>query len=74
MCGDLCQVDPDFKVDLHVMKDLRTVTAIWMGLMTVRSGVQPGRVKLTGTLELEVLDPDSTLTEPAWQGRQLAAA
>jgi hypothetical protein len=48
MSCDLCQVDPGFKVDLYVVKDLRTMTAIWMGLMTVRAGVQAGRVKLTG--------------------------
>ena len=68
MCCDLCQVDPGFKVDLYVVKDLRTMTAIWMGLMTVRAGVQAGRVKLTGALELEMLDPNSARTEPAWQG------
>jgi hypothetical protein len=32
--------------------------AIWMGLMAVRAGVPAGRVKLTGAVELEVLDPD----------------
>jgi DNA-binding HxlR family transcriptional regulator len=32
---DLCWSDPGFEVDLHVTTDLRTMTAIWMGLTTV---------------------------------------
>jgi hypothetical protein len=29
---DLCSIDPGFDVDLYVSVDLRTMTAIWMGL------------------------------------------
>lgn len=32
---DLCWADPGFDVDLHITTDLRTMTAIWMGLTTV---------------------------------------
>ena len=32
---DLCSSDPGFEVDLYVSTDLRTMTAIWMGLTTV---------------------------------------
>lgn len=32
---DLCWSDPGFEVDLYVTTDLRTMTAIWMGLTTV---------------------------------------
>ena len=32
---DLCSADPGFEVDLLVSTDLRTMTAIWMGLTTV---------------------------------------
>jgi len=32
---DLCSADPGFDVDLYVSTDLRTMTAIWMGLTTV---------------------------------------
>ena len=32
---DLCWADPGFEVDLYVSTDLRTMTAIWMGLTTV---------------------------------------
>lgn len=33
---DLCSIDPGFEVDLYVATDLRTMTAIWMGLDSVR--------------------------------------
>jgi DNA-binding HxlR family transcriptional regulator len=45
---DLCSVDPGFDVDLYVNTDLRTMTAIWMGLATVRDAVADGKLKLTG--------------------------
>ncbi len=32
---DLCWSDPGFDVDLYVSTDLRTMTAVWMGLTTV---------------------------------------
>jgi DNA-binding HxlR family transcriptional regulator len=45
---DLCSVDPGFDVDLYVSVDLRTMTAIWMGLATVRAAVASKRMILTG--------------------------
>src|SRR3954451_7526363 len=45
---DLCSVDPGFDVDLYVSVDLRTMTAIWMGLDTVRAAVASRRMLLTG--------------------------
>ena len=45
---DLCSIDPGFDVDLFVTSDLRTMTAIWMGLDTVRRAVDAGRLLLTG--------------------------
>ena len=45
---DLCAVDPGFEVDLYVVTDLRTMTAIWMGLTTVQDEVRAGRLELTG--------------------------
>jgi DNA-binding HxlR family transcriptional regulator len=45
---DLCSVDPGFDVDLYVSVDLRTMTAIWMGLDTVRAAVASKRMVLTG--------------------------
>lgn len=45
---DLCSVEPGFDVDLYVSVDLRTMTAIWMGLDTVRAAVASKRMILTG--------------------------
>ena len=49
---DLCSIDPGFDVDLYVSTDLRTMTAIWMGLETVRQAVSGGRLKITGDRKL----------------------
>jgi DNA-binding HxlR family transcriptional regulator len=49
---DLCSIDPGFDVDLYVSVDLRTMTAIWMGLHTVRAAVTDRRMLLTGNRQL----------------------
>ncbi|MBI1341264.1 transcriptional regulator [bacterium] len=45
---DLCSIDPGFDVDLHVATDLRTMTAIWMGLDTVVAAVRENRLIAVG--------------------------
>lgn len=45
---DLCSVDPGFDIDLYVTTDLRTMTAIWMGLSKVKQEVDGGSLVLTG--------------------------
>lgn len=47
---DLCWTDPGFDVDLYVATDLRTMTAIWMGLTTVKK--ESAKVVLTGDKEI----------------------
>lgn len=49
---DLCSIDPGFDVDLYVSVDLRTMTAIWMGLDTVRAAVASRRMLMTGDRQL----------------------
>ena len=49
---DLCSVDPGFDVDLYVTTDLRTMTAIWMGLTTVRRETTAGKLMLEGSSRL----------------------
>jgi DNA-binding HxlR family transcriptional regulator len=44
---DLCWSDPGFDVDLYVTTDLRTMTAIWMGLTTVDR--ERRKIELSGT-------------------------
>ncbi|HEY0625213.1 MAG TPA: helix-turn-helix domain-containing protein [Allosphingosinicella sp.] len=64
---DLCSVDPGFDVDLYVSTGLRTMTAIWMGLDTVRAALASQRMHLTG---------DETLAKDmqAWLGLSPFAA
>ena len=50
--ADLCSIDPGYDVDLYVSCDLRTMTAIWMGLDTVRAALREERMKLTGDRKL----------------------
>jgi DNA-binding HxlR family transcriptional regulator len=50
--ADLCAVDPGFEVDLYVATDLRTMTAIWMGLDSVAAAQRQGRMALTGDRKL----------------------
>ena len=45
---DLCSVDPGFDVDLFTRCDLRTMTAIWMGLDTVSKAIADDRLLLIG--------------------------
>ncbi len=47
---DLCSSDPGFDVDLYVSTDLRTMTAIWMGLTTVAK--ESSKVTLTGSRDI----------------------
>jgi DNA-binding HxlR family transcriptional regulator len=49
---DLCSVDPGFDVDLYVSTDLRTMTAIWLGLDDVRTAQSTHRMMLTGDRRL----------------------
>jgi hypothetical protein len=49
---DLCKIDPGFEVDLYVSVDLRSMTAIWMGLDSVRAAVASQRMVLTGSKQL----------------------
>jgi DNA-binding HxlR family transcriptional regulator len=50
---DLCFVDPGFDVDLYLATDLRTMTEIWMGYVTVAQARDEGRLTLTGNKQLE---------------------
>lgn len=45
---DLCGVDPGYDVDLYVRSSLRSMTAVWMGLSTLKAEVDAGNIELTG--------------------------
>jgi hypothetical protein len=50
---DLCSIDPGFDVDLYVVTDLRTMTAIWMGYTELARAKRDGKLSLTGDRRLE---------------------
>ena len=50
---DLCSVDPGFDVDLYLSTDLRTMTEIWMGYITVTRAKSDARLNITGNRQLE---------------------
>jgi DNA-binding HxlR family transcriptional regulator len=50
---DLCSIDPGFEVDLYVESDLRTMTAIWMGFISVTDALRTDHLRLTGEPELQ---------------------
>lgn len=49
---DLCSVDPGHDVDLYVTSPLRTMTAIWMGIESVRDARESDTLMLTGDRDL----------------------
>jgi DNA-binding HxlR family transcriptional regulator len=50
---DLCVTDPGFEVDLYILTDLRTMTAVWMGDVSLKYAVESGRIDLEGASELK---------------------
>lgn len=45
---DLCGFDPGYELNLLVRCSLKTMTAIWMGLTTVRAEIEAGNLELDG--------------------------
>ena len=46
---DLCSISPGFDVDLCITCDLKPLTAIWMGLTTVKNELKTGNLVLEGS-------------------------
>jgi DNA-binding HxlR family transcriptional regulator len=46
--ADLCNFDPGHQLDLLVRSSLRCMTAIWMGLTTVKKETDSGRLEIDG--------------------------
>jgi DNA-binding HxlR family transcriptional regulator len=45
---DLCNVDPGYDIDLYVSGSLHAMTAVWMGVSTLKSEIDAGNITLTG--------------------------
>lgn len=50
---DLCAIEPGFDVDLYVRTDLRTMTAIWMGMEPLSRALSDNRLALIGDAGLQ---------------------
>ena len=69
---DVCSIDPGFEVDLYVSTDLRTMTAIWIGLTKLGSAIRDGSVVLIGDRDLERATPRWLALSPFAVERKLA--
>jgi hypothetical protein len=49
---DPCPFDPGFEVDLAIIGSLRSMTAVWLGVSTLRQEVGAGRMELIGDVGL----------------------
>jgi DNA-binding HxlR family transcriptional regulator len=58
---DLCNFDPGYDLDLLIRSSLRAMTAIWMGLTTVRDEASSGELDVEG-------DPAIARNVQAWLG------
>lgn len=45
---DLCFVDPGYEIDLYLRSSLRSMTAVWMGVSTLKAEIEAGNIELTG--------------------------
>jgi DNA-binding HxlR family transcriptional regulator len=45
---DLCGFDPGFDINLHVSGSVKALTAIWLGLSSVKTEISRGELELTG--------------------------
>ena len=49
---DVCMKDPGYDVDLKVMTDVRTLTGVWMGDISLGQALRDQRIRLSGAAEL----------------------
>jgi len=58
---DLCNFDPGHELDLLVKSSLRAMTAVWMGLTTIKNETESGQIKIEG-------DPHLARSMQQWLG------
>jgi DNA-binding HxlR family transcriptional regulator len=47
--ADLCPTDPGYEVNLLVQTDLKTLTCIWMGDISIRNALASGKLEIEGS-------------------------
>lgn len=55
---DLCLQDPGYEVNLTVHSDVRTLTEVWLGDLTLRRTLADQSIRLTGPVALQRQFPD----------------
>ena len=45
---DLCKIDPGYEVNLLIRGSLRSMTSVWMGMTSIASEVEAGRIEIDG--------------------------
>jgi DNA-binding HxlR family transcriptional regulator len=50
--ADLCVTDPGYDIDLLILADLRTMTAIWTGDVSLQAALNSGALEAHGPVEL----------------------
>jgi DNA-binding HxlR family transcriptional regulator len=50
---DVCMNDPGHEVDLQLVTDVRTLTAVWMGDVGLGQAIRSGQLKLSGPAKLK---------------------
>lgn len=63
---DLCLKDPGYEVDLYIVSDVKTLTEVWMGDMSLRTALQDGLLEISGMASLRK-------TMSKWLGRNVFA-
>ncbi|MCO5162823.1 MAG: helix-turn-helix transcriptional regulator [Mesorhizobium sp.] len=58
---DLCNFDPGHELDLLVKSSLRAMTAVWMGLTTIKNETESGQIEIEG-------DPHLARSMQQWLG------
>ena len=50
--ADLCVTDPGYDVDLLILADLRTMTAVWTGDVSLQAALASGALEAHGPADL----------------------
>ena len=67
---DLCSTNPGFDIDLYVKSSLRSMTAVWMGMTTVKKEMDAGQIELIGDKQIAQIDAAVAGPEPLRQGEE----
>jgi len=50
---DVCLKDPGYEVDLHILTDVKTLTGIWMGDISLSQAIRTKLITVTGSRDLK---------------------